>query len=96
LWFRLELNYDPTAALRKLSAPALFLFGEKDKLVPVAKSVAIIRETLSERPHADFTIKVFPGADHGIYVATADGARSYAPGYLETMRGWLRTKRIIR
>ena len=90
LWFHVELNYDPTGALRKLSVPALFVFGEKDELVPVMKSADIIRANQQDR---DFTIKVFPGADHGIYVG---GGRSHAPGYLDTMRDWMRAKGIIR
>jgi pimeloyl-ACP methyl ester carboxylesterase len=89
LWFRVELNYDPTDALRKVSAPALFLFGEKDELVPVEQSVEII---CTVGAHHDFTIKIFPGADHGIYVTAANGARTYAAGYLDTMRNWLRAK----
>ena len=96
LWFRAELNYDPVPALRKLAVPALFLFGDQDELVPVPKSVEIIRTALSEPPDRDFTIKVFPGADHGIYVTNAGGTRSYAPGYLDAIRDWLRARHIVR
>jgi len=92
LWFKVEMNYDPTIALRRLTVPALFLFGERDDLVPVGKSVEIIREALTQSGHRDFTIRVFPGADHGIRVSAADGAMRLAPGYLEAMRDWLRKK----
>jgi pimeloyl-ACP methyl ester carboxylesterase len=92
LWFQSEMNYDPTAALRKLAVPALFLFGAQDDLVPVTRSVEIIRKTLTGSAAADFTIKIFPGADHGIYVETPEGGRSLAPGYLDTMRDWLRKR----
>lgn len=92
IWFRLELNYDPGAALRKLSVPALFVFGDKDELVPVTKSVEVIRSVLSDGGNPDFTIKVFPGADHVIFVTDAHGGRDYAPGYREAMRDWLRAK----
>ena len=92
LWFKHEINYDPTIALRKLSVPALFVFGEADELVPVGTSVEIIRRTLTESGARDFTIKVFPGADHGIRVAGADGGMPLAPGYLDTMRDWLRKR----
>jgi len=34
--YKQEMNYDPAIALRSLSAPVLFLFGEGDKLVPVS------------------------------------------------------------
>jgi pimeloyl-ACP methyl ester carboxylesterase len=92
LWFKIEMNYDPREALRKLAVPALFLFGDQDELVPVRESVKIIRETLNGTHTCDFTIKVFPGADHGIYVKGQDGSRQLAPGYLETMKEWTRQK----
>jgi len=98
LWFRVELNYDPMTALRKLSAPALFLFGEKDELVPVTKSVEIIRAAFSESPSHDFTINVFPGADHGMYVMSADGTTNYAPGYSDFLietGALIKKKRLI-
>jgi pimeloyl-ACP methyl ester carboxylesterase len=89
-WFKVEMNYDPTIALRRLSVPALFLFGERDELVPVGKSVEIIRAVLTQSSHPDFAIQVFPGADHGIRVPAPDGSMRLAPGYLEAMRDWLR------
>jgi pimeloyl-ACP methyl ester carboxylesterase len=88
LWFRDEMNYDPRTALRQLRVPALFLFGERDELVPVPTSVGIIRQTLTDAGHGDFTIKVFPNANHNLEV----GSGSLAPGYLETMRQWLHAK----
>jgi len=89
-WFQFEVNYDPTIALRKLAVPALFLFGAKDELVPVERSADIIRKTLTDSGVADFTIRIFPGADHGIYVRTSEGRRVLAPGYLDTVSDWLR------
>lgn len=89
-WFRAEMNYDPTVALRKLSVPALFIFGDQDRLVPVARSVQIIRDTMAASGHRDVTIKVFAGADHVIRVRGADGISGFAPQYLETMQDWLR------
>ena len=89
IWFRAEANYDPRIALRKLSVPALFLFGDADELVPVPASVSIIESTLRESGHQPDVIKVFPGADHVIRVVQSDGRRTYAPGYLETMEDWL-------
>ena len=89
LWFQSEMNYDPTVALRKLTVPALFLFGDADELVPVERSVDIIRTTLKQSGHGDFTIRVFPGADHGIRVTAPDGNMQPAAAYLDTMRDWL-------
>jgi uncharacterized protein len=88
-WYKVEMNYDPVAALRKLRVPALFLFGSDDELVPVSESVEIIRRTLTAIRHTDFTIKIFPGADHGVYVRTATGSMRLAPGYEATMKEWV-------
>ena len=85
-WYKVEMNYDPVATLRKLKVPALFLFGGDDQIVPVPKSVEIIRQTLTAAGHPDFTIKIFPGADHGIRLT---GSFELASGYRETTREWL-------
>jgi len=89
LWFGKEANYDPRLALRKLSVPALFLFGEADELVPVPESTEIIEATLRESNRRDFSIKVFPRADHTIHIEQPDGARVLAPDYLATTSRWL-------
>ncbi len=91
-WYKTEMHYDPVATLRKLKAPSLFLFGADDQLVPAAKSADIIRQTLTESGHRDFTIKIFPGADHGIFVRDPNGSMTLAPGYEETMKQWLMTR----
>jgi pimeloyl-ACP methyl ester carboxylesterase len=88
VWFKVEMNYDPRIALRKLTAPVLFVFGDQDRLVPVQTSIDIIRQTLTESGHRDFTIKSFPGADHGIRLESGQ----FAPGYLQTMSDWVHSK----
>lgn len=88
-WFRREMNYDPVPALRALRVPVLFLFGDEDRLIPVGKSVAVIRQVLTERSNRDFTIKVFQHADHGMRLVTDDADDNVDPEYLETMRRWL-------
>jgi pimeloyl-ACP methyl ester carboxylesterase len=86
--FRREMTYDPLPALRALRVPALFIFGDADRLVPVEKSVAIIRDTLTQSGAKDFTIRVLHGADHQMFLA---GGGSYAihPEYQQTMQEWL-------
>jgi dienelactone hydrolase len=87
VWFRVEADYDPTVALRKLTVPALFLFGDQDQLVPVPRSVEVIRDTLTRAGHRAFEIVVFPGGDHGIRTPSSGGAQS--PEYFATMAAWL-------
>jgi len=83
--FRREMTYDPLPALRALRVPALFLFGAEDRLIPVERSVAVIREVLTNSGHKDFTIQVFDHVDHGMYNASF----ALDPRYLDTMRKWL-------
>ena len=69
--------------------PSLFVFGDRDELVPVDSSVSIIRQTMTYPGHPAFSIVVFPAADHVISVATSGGGRTLAPGYLDTVADWL-------
>jgi len=85
LRFRREMTYDPVPALRALRVPALFLFGAEDRLIPVEKSAAIIRDVLTRSGHPDFTIQTFDHDDHGMH----DGTGAIDPRYLDTMRRWL-------
>ncbi len=89
LWVAQEMNYDPLVALRQLTVPSLFIFGEDDQVVPVGESVNLIRRTLTETHHPDFTIKTFPGADHGMQVREPDGSSHPALGYYAAMRDWV-------
>ena len=89
LWFKHEAVYDPVPALRALRVPALFLFGGKDRLIPVEESVTVIQRVLAEGGHHDFTIREFPNDDHGMYQVTGDGSVRLDPEYLKTMREWL-------
>jgi uncharacterized protein len=95
-WYRQEMNYDPVAVLEKVSVPILEIFGEEDQLVPVRKSVEIMKQAFERSGNKDVTFKVFPGADHGITVFSRRGERQFAPGYVETMIGWLEKQLDLR
>jgi len=88
LWFQHEAIYDPVPALRALQVPALFVFGDKDRLIPVLASIAVLRRVQAEDPRHDFTIREFPDDDHGMYLTT-DGGGTIDPQYLKAMRDWL-------
>jgi len=87
-WFKQEMNYDPVPALKVLRVPALFLYGAEDRLVPVPKSVDVIRGVMSRDNTKDFTITVLPNDDHGMYLPTGN----LDPNYLEATRTWLAAK----
>src|SRR5215472_4526821 len=90
IWFRHEAIYDPVPALRALRVPALFLFGDKDRLIPVEESVAVIKRVQAEDRYGDFTIRELPNDDHGMYLVSSYGNGAIDPEYLKTMREWLR------
>ena len=92
IWFRQEAIYDPVPALRALRVPALFLFGDKDRLIPVEESVAVIKRVQAEDSNHDFTIREFPNDDHGMHFVSSSGAVGIDPEYLKTMQEWLRTR----
>jgi dipeptidyl aminopeptidase/acylaminoacyl peptidase len=95
-WYRQEMNYDPVAALEKVSVPVLEIFGEEDEVVPVQESVEIMKQAFERSGNNNVTFKVFPGADHGIQIFSRRGARQFAPDYIETMIGWLEKRLSLR
>ena len=90
LRFRREMTYDPLPALRTLRIPALFLFGSDDRVIPVEKSVEVIRAVSTQTGQGNFTIEVLDHDDHGMRVATGDARGAVDPRYLDSMRRWLR------
>jgi len=70
--------------------PALFLFGDKDRLIPVQESVAVIKRAQAEDGYHDFTIRELPNDDHGMYLVSSHGNGAIDPEYLKAMREWLR------
>jgi dipeptidyl aminopeptidase/acylaminoacyl peptidase len=95
-WYRQEMNYDPVAALEKVSVPVLEIFGEEDEVVSVQESVEIMKQAFERSGNNNVTFKVFPGADHSIQIFSRRGARQFAPDYIETMIGWLEKRLSLR
>ena len=90
-WFQHEMNYDPVPTLRMVRVPALFLFGDKDQLIPVAESVAAIRRVLAEEGYHNFTVRELPNDDHGMRLMSGEGYGEIDPEYLQAMSAWLAT-----
>jgi dipeptidyl aminopeptidase/acylaminoacyl peptidase len=96
MWYRQEMNYDPVAVLEKVSVPILEIFGGEDEVVPVDESVEIMKRAFGRSGNKDVTFQVFPGADHAIQVFSRGGGHQFAPGYVETMIGWLEKRLDLR
>lgn len=86
------LPFEPADVLPKVPCPVLALHGGADPLVPAAASVTAYAAGLRGDGHG---IAVFPGADHGLFVAAPDPAvdrtEQVAPGALAMIRGLLAT-----
>lgn len=77
------LDYDPRKPLREIHAPLLTLWGEDDRLVPVAESIEVFRAAV---PPTRLTVEVFPGADHRVQVGEPP---RLATGYVERILAFL-------
>lgn len=98
-----DLDFDPVYYRERVKIPVLLIFGERERLVPVDRSVKRIREAFRRAGNTRYKIKVFPGADHGISLAPnpatsekgsvgANEGPTFAPGFFDTMTEWLREK----
>jgi uncharacterized protein len=83
---RLNAGYDPAVTFRRVRCPVLIIFGEKDN---PAQSITRIEQALREAGNRDYTVRVFPGADHDLEVGQpGDGKIVWAEGFLELLTSW--------
>ncbi len=95
-WHR-KMNDDPVAAVRKIKAPLLFLYGGADPWVPVEKSLDQLRILTIEQARISYAI--IPDAGHEMMFRTKDtmpfDAKSLseavpqAPRYFMILGSWL-------
>ena len=82
---------------RKVKIPVLALYGGKDLNVPAAKNVTALAQALTAAGNRDFTIKVFPDANHDGFETTSamrDNERDryltrLVPGLVNTQITWV-------
>jgi dienelactone hydrolase len=89
-------GYDPAPALRALHVPTLWVYGEKDRQVPVRLSIANIQQLQGK----DLTIKVLAGCWHGLTI-TANGlekeeatSSGFGAGLFTGITEWARAHRL--
>lgn len=90
------LDFDPRPVMERVTCPVLVLFGGADTVVPVRASVADFARHLPPDPAAH-GVAVFPGANHGLFIADPDPAiprrEQLAPAYLPTLTAFLADRR---
>jgi uncharacterized protein len=83
---RLNAGYDPALTFRRVKCPVLIIYGEKDN---PTQGIARIEQALKEAGNRDYTIRVFPGADHSLEVAQPGGGKTaWAEGFLALLTDW--------
>jgi hypothetical protein len=89
----IEWRYDAMAALRRVTAPQLWVLASEDREAPGALTQQ--RLAALRREGRGIDVWVFPNTDHGITEFTEDqtGARTYtrvADGYYRLIGDWIR------
>ena len=88
-------SFDPLPAVGRVRCPVLGLFGALDTSTPAPVAVANMRRMLTRAGNADFTLKIFPNANHALTQAQTGSddenahAKGQAPGLFDTLRSWL-------
>jgi pimeloyl-ACP methyl ester carboxylesterase len=95
----LGFGFDPLPAWRRVRCPVLAIWGERDALVPVGRSVELIRGALKQGGNSKSTFRVFPGAQHGLAMSDKgrrlpDGSweAEWAPGYIPLQVEWIKQR----
>jgi len=88
-WFGSTLDYDPRPRVAALTIPVLWLFGDSrhDRLAPVTRSLESVEKLAKQGKR--FTIRQFPGTDHGIMPVDRDSAGDDVPPYAAPLLDWL-------
>ena len=95
LSFHADIGYDPALDIKKVTCPVLAVWGGLDKIVPAKKSAHILDEALKKSGNTDYTIKVFPRANHLLFEAETGGYKEFpslkrvVPGYFDTLEEWI-------
>jgi pimeloyl-ACP methyl ester carboxylesterase len=95
-YYRRIADYDASLHWRKVKVPALLVYGERDELVPVGRSIASADRALNAAGNPDYTILVLPRADHALNIRPEPGAPfewfRLAPGYPELLVAWIKRR----
>jgi pimeloyl-ACP methyl ester carboxylesterase len=92
--FRQAMSYDPAGQLRKITAPLLALYGEKDLSVPAGRNAPAMRAALTGNKAAEVeevpnVNLLFQTADVGIGREANWAEETISPAVLERIAEWI-------
>ena len=96
-------DFSARTYLEKVTCPVLAIFGQRDTIVNTAASIEGYPSALKKAGNQDVSVKVFPNADHCIFLTKTGGLQEmiqsfqkpdkpFADGYLSTMGDWLQER----
>lgn len=97
-WWRKIMDYDPTEHWRLVRVPTLVLLGECDDSAPAGEGARRIGDALEKAGNRDYTIKLLPLANHGLWITSEcfvtdyPQVSGYEAQYLPVMFTWLRKR----
>jgi pimeloyl-ACP methyl ester carboxylesterase len=98
-WFKYFINFDPAKQLEKVKCPVLALFGELDMQVPPDLNKEPMEKVFKKSGNKDYTVQVFPKANHLFQEAKTGNPTEYATlkkefvvGFLERITEWIKQR----
>ena len=95
-WFRFFLEYNPADYWEQVDVPILALFGELDVQVDSGQNAPALEAVLERARTDDYTIVIFPTANHlfqdavtGSISEYGDLTQEFVPDFLPTITDWL-------
>jgi pimeloyl-ACP methyl ester carboxylesterase len=88
------LASNPAEAYARMDIPTLVVLGAEDQRILAERHVPEFERLAAAS--SDFTIRVIPGASHGLLLSDADGRQSYPPGLYQGIVDWVveRVRRV--
>lgn len=84
-------KFDPAYYWQKINVPCLVVYGEKDKYIPVQRSIEILNNVFSNKKKL-LTLKVYANADHTITTVPQQNNfdfPKYADVYISDLTNWV-------